>query len=311
VEQQTSTSYKQEQPVSKLYRVGDFITTEATFNRERDVLLDLAKTHATTQWAQLKDNQDMDLKFQMSEIFNSIPSDQPVLALIAKEKAIEKAVDDQYWSEIANNESENEAEFSIFWKERVASRIYVYSEGLETIEDAKLREQLADLLSTYIHKELVADAGIKARSQGLLLSRKSRKNFQKLESTLKGKLDLSSMLTAVEKFAKKQGISELNTASLTEAKDILVGDMIRKMQKKQADGPLLFLTLVIVLLAKQQQGVGVVYATGKYAPKLLKQLKLSLDAERYEQLEDWKEKAKAGTLSTEDKENMKSLAGEL
>jgi hypothetical protein len=311
VEQQIGTTYKQQKPMSKLHRAGDLIITEAIFERERGVLLDLAKMHATKQWSQLKENPDKDLKFQMSDIISILPSEQPVLSVIVKEKPIEKAVDERYWSEIASLESTNEAEFSTFWNERVASRVQIYTQGLQTVEDAKLRDQLADLLSSYIQKELVADAVVKARSQGLLLSRKTRKNAQKLESALTSKTDVSSLVTAVEKFAKKQGISELDTASLAETKDLLVSDMIRKMQKKQADGPLLFLTLVIVLLAKQQQGVGVVYATGKFAPKLLKQLKPVLSAERYEQLEGWKEKAKAGTLTAEDKENMKNLAGEL
>jgi hypothetical protein len=310
VEQQICTMYKQQKPMSNLHRVGDFIITEATFDREKGILLDLAKTHAIKQWTQMKEDPDKDPKFQMSDIISILPSEQPVLSVIAKEKPTEKVVDEQYWSEIASLETMNEAEFSTFWNERVVSRVMIYTQGLQVVEDAKLRDQLVDLLSIYIQKELVADAVSKARSQGLLLSRKTRKNAQKLESALKGKTDVSSVITAVEKFAKKQGISELDAASLAATKDVLVSDMIRKMQKKQADGPLLFLTLVIVLLAKQPQSVGVVYATGKFAPKLLKQLKHFLSAERYEQLEGWKEKAKAGTLTTEDKDNMMSLAGE-
>jgi hypothetical protein len=86
----------------------------------------------------------------------------------------------------------------------------------------------------------------------------------------------------------------------------MLGDMARRMQKqKKSDGPLLFLTLVVFLFAKHNAGV--VYATGKFAPKLLKQLKTVLDAEQYAQLEVWKEAAKAGTLSAEDRDAMKQM----
>ncbi|KAF2797739.1 hypothetical protein K505DRAFT_372226 [Melanomma pulvis-pyrius CBS 109.77] len=311
VEKQITTTYDQ-QSNTKLYRAGDFIVAGATYDRERDSLLKMAKVHATTQWHQLKENLDQDLKFQISEIINTIPSELPLRCAIAKDKSVEKALDERYWNDVSDLESTNEAEFSTFWIERVVSRIQNYTEGLKYIEDTKLRDQLADLLSTYIQKELLPDSVSKARSQALVLSRKTRKHVQKLESTLKsGKMDLSGVIVAVEKFGKKQGLPDLDTASLTGTKDVLISDMIRKMQKKQADGPLLFLTLVIVLLAKQQLGVGVVYATGKFAPKLLKQLKSVLSTERYEQLEGWKELAKAGTLTSEDKEDMKRLAGEL
>jgi hypothetical protein len=78
------------------------------------------------------------------------------------------------------------------------------------------------------------------------------------------------------------------------------------MQKqKKSDGPLLFLTLAVFLFAKHN--VGVVYATGKFAPKLLKQLKGSLDADEFAQMEAWKEAAKAGTLSAEDRDAMKRM----
>lgn len=85
--------------------------------------------------------------------------------------------------------------------------------------------------------------------------------------------------------------------------------MQRRMTKQQKsfDGPVLFLTLVVILHAKHYPGV--VYATGKYAPKLLKMLKSKLAEDEYEMLEKWKEGAKKGALGKEEREDMRSMAG--
>ena len=311
VEEKIRNLYQQS-PGHTLYRVGDYIVTEEAYAREHIILLNQAKSHALSIWSQLKEYPDTDHKFQVSEITTMGMNELPLQSAMARDRSIEKAIDEQYWNEMSSLESKNEAEFSAFWNERAVSKIQIYTEGLKYIEDTKLREQLADLLSAYVQKELFPDLISKARTQGLVLSKKTRKQMQKLENVLSaGRLDISNLITTIEKFGKKQGIPTLEMASLMQTKNLFVSEMVRKIQKKQTDGPLLFLTLIIVLLAKQQQGIGVVYATGKYAPKLLKQLKSALSVERYDELEAWKERAKTGTLTSEDKDRMKRLAIEL
>jgi hypothetical protein len=68
----------------------------------------------------------------------------------------------------------------------------------------------------------------------------------------------------------------------------------------------LFLMLVIVLFAKHHDGV--VYATGKFAPKLLKELKGKMESEQYGQVEKWKEAAKTSSLTAEDRADMVKMA---
>jgi hypothetical protein len=87
----------------------------------------------------------------------------------------------------------------------------------------------------------------------------------------------------------------------------MLADMLRRLQKQKAsDGPVLFLTLVSVLYAKQNDGV--VYATGKFAPKLLKLLKGTLGDEQFGKVEAWKEAAKSNSLSAEDRKGMAEMA---
>ena len=224
-----------------------------------------------------------------------------------KAKATERSLDQVFSNEILELEKQNEADFADFWVDRVVTRAAIYTEGLPAVEDQKLQGQLSELLAQYLQKELVPDTISKATSQGLLLSRKSRKNVQKLEVALSaGSMDVPALTVSLDKFNKKQAIEAPTGPALEASKATMLGDMARRMQKqKKSDGPLLFLTLVVFLFAKHNAGV--VYATGKFAPKLLKQLKTVLDAEQYAQLEAWKEVAKAGTLSAEDRDAMKQM----
>lgn len=237
-----------------------------------------------------------------------IIGEQYILSSLIKERAVEKAVEEQFWVTIAAQEAENEARFSEVWTERVAAKCHIYNDGLASVEDQKLRDQLSELFVTYVKKELVPESVAKAQSQGLVLSRKTRKNISMLHSALQADtMVVSSILSALKKFSKKQGVDSLDDAKLLEAKQAMVNDMIRRMQKqKPSDGPVLFLTLTLVLFTKQYDGV--VYATGKFAPKLLKQLKSVLSAEQYAQVEKWKEAAKTSTLSAEDRAEMKKMA---
>ncbi|CAO2657746.1 Nn.00g038720.m01.CDS01 [Neocucurbitaria sp. VM-36] len=292
----------------KPYRVGDFMLTEAHRDKERAVLLEHAKADASAQWQQLKDNFRKELKFNSSNITAVNKNENSLQSFLVKEKVVERALDEQFWSTVSERETQNEVEFSKFWLERAVSRCHVYNEGLSTVEDQKLCDQLAELLASHIQKELLPDSLSKARSQGLVLSRRTRKNTARLETILKaGKMDTTSVLAALNSFNRKQNIEPLANSKLEEAKKAMMSDMVRRMQKqKQSDGPLLFLTLTLILFARQYAGV--VYATGKFAPKLLKQLKSSLEPEQYEQLEKWKEAAKAGTLSAEERQDMKKMA---
>ncbi|KAF2679452.1 hypothetical protein K458DRAFT_422269, partial [Lentithecium fluviatile CBS 122367] len=291
---------------SEVLQIQHYVVKSSKYTLERDVLLDIAKAQALSQWEVMKETPDKDVKFQLTDILDAIPLEKSLLRAIAQDDALQTLLAERFSSEISNLESQNEAEFAALWIERVVSRVLIYNEGLDAIEDKKLQGQLAELLSTYLQKELLPDTLAKAQSQALYSSRKTRKNVQKLDTALKaGKKDLAGVQSSIEKFGKKQDIHALDDTSLFATKNTMVGDMIRRMQKPKTDGPLLFLTLILVLFAKHYPGI--VYATGKFAPKLLKQLKSKLSAEEYERLENWKELAKSGALSTSDKAVMRQM----
>lgn len=297
----------------KVHRVASFILTAKKWDEQGDVISDLAEAQALRQWKAIQENQDKTPKPEIADVLTAIPPEKRLLRTIVEEmnKGSDLGLDFalSYWQEMDKLEAQNQIDFSKFWSERVLSKTHNYDQPLKAVEDTKLHDQLADLLSTHLQKELLVDAVAKARSQGHITARRTRANIRKLETVLKGgKLDLTGVLSAIEKFSSKQGVPEAEPTRLEEAKATLVHDMVRRMHKPKTDGPLLFLTLIIVLFARHYPGV--LYATGKFAPKLLKQLKSKLSVDAYEQLDKWKELAKSGALTTEDREAMIRMAEE-
>ncbi|EUC41266.1 hypothetical protein COCMIDRAFT_106572 [Bipolaris oryzae ATCC 44560] len=295
----------------RIVRAGHLILTEARRNCALDELSSYAKADAKSQWQLLRADPTRtdDIKFNRDRVRNSIPKQCLVQRFLADEKPVEKLLEETFLQTLASLELPNEAEFATYWTDRILARFQVYKTGLGHVSDQKLHDQLADLLATYAHKDLIPDTIAKARAQGLVLSRKTRKNIARLSSILDiaKATDISGITSALEKFAKKQGIPAPSATSLETAKQSMLDDMLRRLQKQKAsDGPVLFLMLVIVLFARYYDGV--VYATGKFAPKLLKLLKGKIGDEQYGQVEKWKEAAKTSSLSAEDRAEMVKMA---
>lgn len=291
----------------KYIKVSDYLFSDRMYRNQQQALLAIAKAQADRQWGLFKEATDKDPKFQMVELMASIPAEDHVLHTFASQKEAQVAASEQFSGEISDLEKKNEHDFTIFWAERVSLRAYNYHKGLKSVEDAKLHEQLSDLLSNYLQKEFMPDMISKARSQGLVRSRRTRKNINRFEAMLKASTsDLTSIFSILERFGKKQGLPDIVPEAAEEAKNSSIQDMIRRMQKPKTDAPSTFLSLVVILFAKHHPGL--VYATGKFAPKLLKQLRANLSDAGYEQVDRWKEQAKAGTLSKEHRASMVHMA---
>lgn len=289
--------------------IGRIVTTQVELDKAHDVLLLRAGEDATTQWEKLKADPNFDLKSDVSNIAKAIGIEEHIYNPLLADTSSRKALEEKFKASVADLETQNESDFAALWTDRVDLRIAIYNQGLSSIEDKKLQDQLSNLLATYIQKDLVPDTLVKARSQGLVLSRKTKKNVQKFETTLSSSNpSLNAILSTLAKFSQKSGLTSSSPLALDTHKAAMIQDMQRRMAKqtKSPDGPVLFLTLVVILCAKHYDGF--VYATGKYAPKLLKQLRGKLEAGEYEQLEKWKEAAKTGTVGEEDREGMRGMA---
>jgi hypothetical protein len=311
----------------QITRVGDFLLTDTRRDNAIDELSSYAQASATSQWESLKTDPSKpnDIKFSISSIELLIPQNHRVLHTLLLESSVKKVLDEAFSSTLNTLEAQNEHEFSDFWTARIFSRYHHYVSGLLTQNsDKKLWDQLADLFATYTYKDLLPDHLAKAKQQGLVLSRKSRKNVAKLEADLLGiekgevlgsekGIKIPVLTRTIAQFMKRQSIPPPHPDTLAATKQSMLDDMRRDMQRrvekgKTSDGPVLFLLLVIILFAKHYNGI--VYATGKFAPKLLKYLKTDgkVGDDEHKKLEGWKEAAKTNTLSAEDREGMVKMA---
>ncbi|KAF9734965.1 hypothetical protein PMIN03_011778 [Paraphaeosphaeria minitans] len=294
-------------------RIDNYLIRRKRYNLMQEVLSGIAGSCASIQWNNLKDTPDKDPKFQMADVLAAAAQQKDLsehlrmLLTVAQQKDSEVAAAENFSITISDLESNNENDFSTFWADKVSQRVHNYCDGLKPIDDAKLNEQLTDLLASHLQKDLLPDAVSKARIQGLVRSRRTRKNVTRFEASLKAsQSNLASALSTLEKFSKKQDLGGIDADAAEAAKKTSVQDMVRRMQKPRTDAPAMFLSLVVILFAKHHPGV--VYATGKFAPKLLRQLKTKLDRGPYEQVEKWKELAKAGELASEDRACMVQMA---
>lgn len=217
---------------------------------------------------------------------------------------------------IARLEGEADAQLASFWQDRVVARFELHAAAAGAVPDAKVRAQLFELLRDYVARDLVPDAVARAEAKNLVRSARARRNVRKLVAALgepgvrqaADEQALAAARACLQKFAGKMDVPALS-GEAKEKKGGFVRDMVRGMQK-DGDAPRLFLTLVVVLWAGRAEGV--VYATGKFAPKVVKLLKAErgLDVEKVKRLEELKDLVKAGGVGDAEKEEMRKMAAE-
>jgi hypothetical protein len=305
-----TTSMIEELPdAENVSSLNSFLVREDYLNELTESVLSSARERARAKWTQLEQSPEKECALVAFDVYQEFCKDPTCAydgvlfrAVLEKNEGHAKSA---FAEKIAELEVQNEADFALFWSDRVMARFHVYRTGAEAVADPKLQTQLLELLQSHITKDLVPESLAKAQTKGLMRSKKTKKHTARFSTTLKSASDLQSLSSTLDKFGHKQGIASPSPSALTEKKSAQLKELIRGM-KKDNDGPRLFLTLVVVLLANRAPGI--VYATGKFAPKLMKLLRGELGEEQYERLERWKDAVKAGSLTTEDRAGMRALA---
>lgn len=200
-------------------------------------------------------------------------------------------------------------QFKKLWMTRVVESTRLYSAALQAMDDSPLKSQLEMLLRAHIVSEVVPTTANKAKTRKLLRSPhlKLSSRLPKLQSTLSSNLkkELQSVIEELEKFNEKIGIQTYEESTLHQNKKEYLSNLTESMAKDE-DSVRLFICLLIILYSSASSGV--LYATGKFAPKLLKFLKASLDTEQALWLEQVKDAIKAGSITEEMKHTMRSMA---
>ncbi|KAH0543758.1 hypothetical protein FGG08_001940 [Glutinoglossum americanum] len=204
-------------------------------------------------------------------------------------------------------------QFSQAWKEKVLARLSNYRIGVEGLGDSKLRSELYSTLLDYTLKGLVPEFLQKCRSKNLIKGRSLERIIEKFQQALAGvdagvggpSDQFASVMGAIDAFTRAIKAEALTDTELEERKAAQLREMATNM-KRVEDGPRLFLTLVLVIHAAHKPGI--IYGTGKYAPRLLKQLAGNIQAEKYEWIQRMKEAAKSGRMTPEEKAGIRAMA---
>ncbi|KAK5016941.1 hypothetical protein LTR60_002162 [Cryomyces antarcticus] len=275
-----------------------------------------ARAEARKQWEVDLTESSFDLRQTLSDTISSsgernISADAHLIkTMINSDFATE--VDHEFHQQLAELEKESNSEFASLWQDKVFARIQLYRQGIQALDDEKLREQLSDALREHICKDIVPKALVLAESRKLIRGETLKRNVSKLEQALASAGSLNSVVLALEKWTKRQSIESSDTEYLRARKRQDVDDLIKSMHvQKQSraakDGPRLFGILVVVLVAQRKDGL-LKFASSAFAPKLLKQLKRSLDTGAYDKLEILKGKVKSGEVTEQDLESMRVMA---
>ncbi|KAI9819164.1 MAG: hypothetical protein M1827_007320 [Pycnora praestabilis] len=220
--------------------------------------------------------------------------------------------DAAFHEEIVRLEGEAIAQFNTLWLDRVVARVQIYREGIEVMDDSKLRGELLGVLQENIARDIIPDTIRRAQDRRLDRGKGLNSGLETLRISLFVKAgaappekSFTTSLNALKRFNSKQGIEWLNEDGLKAKKAVLVDDMVKAMSRDD-DGPRLFLTLILVLLAASRPGI--VYATGKFAPKLLKQLRGLVGSAQYLRLGEIKDIVREGRITAELKAEMRGIA---
>jgi hypothetical protein len=222
------------------------------------------------------------------------------------DQGIYLAAKEAYDDRLTKLRTDSLTQFSSLWQTRVILKAQLYSTGLLSVTDGPLKAQLHELFLTYVTGDLIPANLKRAKAKGLVRTPQMQKNIARMIESLKvNQKDKASPLVALAKFNKKMNLEEPSEKELVVAKREFMQEIVHSMEK-DADGPRLFLGALTNIFVSKHDGV--LYATGKFAPRLLKFLKDDLDGERFKRLDEIKEAVKAGTMDDTMRKELRSLA---
>ena len=230
------------------------------------------------------------------------PSPELALHIIRSDHRpeIDRTVD----SAIAEHEAEDDASFAILVQERLSAPLQLYTEGLGSVHDASLKQNLDVFLGDHFRRELVPSVLATMGDLRLLLDRARKRDVDKLQQSNNDAKTLSDVQAAVTKLSKKHKIDAPDTALVQRVKQETLQQRAKSIRSMKRGSDLLQ-NLIWVLLARQCPGLFM--SSGKDTSRMIKQYISVGDVEVGRQLEMWRDVLKAGKEGAAELEAMRSL----
>ena len=206
---------------------------------------------------------------------------------------IAKSALDERIGELEQTDAE---EFAAMWRDKIVHKLDLYNRGVAALDDGTLKDQLSDLLNEHIIREMVPQMYKRAVEKQVCRNERVLKLLQKVVDKLRTSRDLASTMQELEKFGQKLDVAPSTEADLVEAKGAEIKSWLHVFRTDKNDARR-FICAVLILYSKQNEDL--IYATAKFAPKLLRLLKELMDGDAYRTLETMKDGVKAGTVQAD------------
>lgn len=267
--------------------------------------------HAPNQLEQPSGNQLLEMIAQLSNENKKAFTEEDVFNRLYNH--FETDIKETYFKELSRLEKKSEEEVCAIWKPNVLCLNQLYQSGIRDCSDQKLQDLLRPVLFEHMATELVPRFLESAKIKSLLKSEKLRKSSEKMLITLKeiqsspgNQIDqLEALSKNLDKFSKQLGISELKEMEIRSKKEEMTQDLVKSIQKDK-NTPRLFLSLILVLWSRNREGM--LYATGKFAPKILKAMKNDIPEQLYADLETYKDAVKSSTVTQDQVNEIRRIA---
>ncbi|KAI9893780.1 MAG: hypothetical protein M1814_005997 [Vezdaea aestivalis] len=239
--------------------------------------------------------------------------------------SIQLSAANAYTLALQSAQEKSQNAFSKFWSTKCLARTRLYLQGIAGLRDARLKKELHRVTLVFLVEKTVPDVIRRAEEADYLHGRAHVRVVDILERQLSAleanltppsgspraageEVDLNGVAEMLEdalsSFSRAVGIEAPGLAIMIEAKRTHLHDTMTSTDK-ETEPARLFLKLVLVLIACYREGV--VHASGRFAPKLMKEMQEKLGEETYDWMRDLRDAARTGTMKPEDMERAKKM----
>ncbi|KAK4609053.1 hypothetical protein CLAFUW4_14653 [Fulvia fulva] len=188
---------------------------------------------------------------------------------------------------------------------RLIIPLQLYTAGINSIEDATLKQHLEDFVTDHFRLEVVPQVVKAARDQRLLSDRSREREVDKFRNTAAEAKTLAALQTSVSKLQKKLKIEATTDEVVKHAKYRTLQAAVKSM-RRMSRGSDVLQNLIWIMLARHSEGLFM--SSGKDTSRMIKQYANVGDAEMAAKLSRWRDLLKAGEQTKDDIKAMQEAA---
>jgi hypothetical protein len=224
-----------------------------------------------------------------------------LLALSDSHEQIREAAEEQ----IRELNEEDHQKLGQLLEARLIIPLQLYAAGIDSVEDATLKQHLEDFVTDHFRLEVVPHIIKAAREQRLLGDRSREREMDKFRTISAEAKTFAALQTSVSKVQKKLRIKHADDEVVKHAKYRTLQATVKSMRHISRGSDVLQ-NLIWIMLARHSEGLFM--SSGKDTSRMIKQYQVVGDAEMAAKLSKWRDLLKTGEQSEDDTKAMQEAA---